>query len=310
MGGLPGHCRKAFIGLAFAAALLGAAISGRSASAQTSPSAAQCESAWAEADRARRRDVYEQFLELFPQCPQAAQARAALNATAPPSQPGTETEERGPNGEKPRERATDVYLPVGRYLRTEAQPVAEGGGYGMVLLRRSTSRNAEACDAFRRAMVFTQDALDGRPQIVDGGLVYQRPIYWPVESALPDSDQATCSDMLRRYDYERARIRMLRLARTEGPGPFLAIYRESGREVGLFDFSNVPSDEFALQFEAFLNAMSAASEAWAPGTYVEASLRQRLRYALGEQAATITLAAAMLLPIEQASANDLDRRGR
>jgi hypothetical protein len=105
--------------------------------------------------------------------------------------------------------------------------------------------------------------------------------------------------MLRYYDFERARVTLGRLPNATGAGPFIIAIAADGRQTGMFDFSNMPTDEFDDQFSAYLRMMEGTSNLWDTSFYQEATMRQQLRRWFREDAQPLTLAVATLLNLPQ-----------
>jgi hypothetical protein len=102
-----------------------------------------------------------------------------------------------------------LYVPVGSILSANRSFTAEGGGYAVVLLKRSTpSRNLAACRAMLRSMGMRVGPADGRPMLDDGFLVYHRPVYWPVTASL----EISCPRMMENYDFGRSDGNIRRIA--------------------------------------------------------------------------------------------------
>jgi hypothetical protein len=247
------------------------------ASAQASPTRADCAQAWASVQSEGTLSGYQNFLAFFATCSEADKARDAIKTW------GTVGGARGATvggGGLP-----VAYQAVGQLLTPDAKRVAIGGGYGVVLLRGGGRRNAAACRAFTRAMAFSQAASD-QPILVDGVLIYSRPVYWFIRA--PIAQPSTCTDMLAQYDQVRADILLNRVAKARGEGPFLAMLRGDGRQVGLFDFSDVPIDEFEPTYRDFMMRVSQSVDIWEPQLYVEATFKQRMRTLLNETSAPAT----------------------
>ncbi|MFZ4603416.1 MAG: hypothetical protein ACOYM8_13280, partial [Caulobacterales bacterium] len=119
--------------------------------------------------------------------------------------------------------------------------ISEGGGYGLVIMRRGGPRNRLACDAFSKALPFTSEAVTGRPLRTIDGVVYRRPIYWPLNTSALPASQTTCETMVANYDYDRAAIIASRFqGGLPSGGPFVVLVRADGRRAGVFDFGAVP----------------------------------------------------------------------
>jgi hypothetical protein len=172
--------------------------------------------------------------------------------------------------------STIGYIPVGRLIENDTSFVPEGGGYGIVLLRRgSIGRGQRACINMLNAMRMRVGPADGEPLRSDDTLVHERPIYWPVTIRSP----AKCARMLQNYDYDRAMINLQRIPNWSqlGQGPFVVVRKQDGNQAGFFDFSNVAAADFNEQFAAVVNYMTQKPDVWSPEFYHTATFRQRMR---------------------------------
>lgn len=187
-----------------------------------------------------------------------------------------------------------LYVPVATILKANQSFTAEGGGYAIVLLRRSTPvRNNAACQAMLRSMGMRVGPADGRPILDDGFLVYQRPVYWPV-TASPDLN---CTRMMQNYDFGRAETNIRRISgwASLGNGPFVVVRRANGTQAGLFDFSQVTAQDFPAQFNAVVNYLGQSANVWDASFYHPATFRQRLRYYVIDKGAGATVVVARLV---------------
>lgn len=245
-------------------------------------SAHQCAAAWDEARADGSAPAIEAFIRDYPACKEVREAQDRLELVSSPSLGGNRVR----------------YSPVGRIVPPGAPLRAEGGGYGVVLLRRSMTddRNLKACEVMHRALRFEVAAVDRRPERIDDFLVYRRPVYWPVISA-PAGAEWTCAEMLGRYDAVRAWL-PFDSPRFSRPGPYVVLIRERGDEAAVFDFSGVPADEFPRQFDAVVLHMTRDSSIWRESYFVESTFRQRMRKLLAEDNydAVMVLASLVGLP--------------
>ena len=138
-----------------------------------------------------------------------------------------------------------------------------GGGYATILLTSGHAmRTRAACDKLVSSMETTAEVATPKPKVIDGTLVYERPVYWLVKSATP----VDCGKMVANYDFERAAINLHRIPgwQTFGPGPFVVVWREGGTQAGVFDFSRVPTIDFGNQSQAVSEYMARRSDVWDP----------------------------------------------
>lgn len=167
-----------FLIAAFAfAALTSAAI------AQEPPSSAQCAAAWSAVASNETPANLQAFIASYGACAEADQARQDLVALAPvddaivPAEeprgsggalsgaiggmPGRIIAPAAPSQPSPGYNAPGAsvaYIPAGRILLRGQAMIAEGGGYGVILLRRGEEKNLAACQVFVRALGFHQYA--------------------------------------------------------------------------------------------------------------------------------------------------------
>lgn len=198
-----------------------------------------------------------------------------------------------PAGEPPRLPAGSVYLPVGRIVERSQAFVPEGGGYAVVLLKRGTAnRGPQACAELRKSMDTRVGPVDGRPMSMDGVLVYERPVYWPVTVRT----QVVCSAMLQYYDFDRAMVSLQRVPNWDrlGRGPFIVVRKAIGSQAGFFDFSSVATADFDEQFAAVVNYMSQRDDVWSPSFYYPATFRQSLRRYVKERPNLVEVIAGLI----------------
>lgn len=192
------------------------------------------------------------------------------SATPPPPAPGP-----GPGFNVPADRT--VYVPAGRLLGRGDPMIAEGGGYGVILLRRGASENLAACQVFVRSLGFTNTRDDGLVEQVDGVFVYRRPIYWPTLHDISATRASDCSTVLANYDYDRAAIMLARLRATNRAGPFMVIWRANGASAGLFDYSELSQIDLDRQFDRSLFNLAQSDRIWDPAFYEPNAFNRSLR---------------------------------
>ena len=172
---------------------------------------------------------------------------------------------------------------MGRLVTRNANFVSEGGGYAIVLLKRGyPGRSRQACEKMAQSMAVRVGPSDGSPIVMDGTIVYERPVYWPV--TVPSA--ANCVAMANNYDFDRAMLNLQRVPKSSrlGRGPFVVVRKKGGQQFGFFDFSNVTGQDFSEQLAAVVNYMSQREDVWKPAFYREATLRQTMRYYVLERA--------------------------
>lgn len=250
--------------------------------AQAEATASQCESAWQAVVSNETLIALEDFIRFFPTCPEADEARQRLTSLTQPAPEAADEESRGAAGgfDTPRDRT--VYVPVGRLLARGAPMLAEGGGYGVILLSRDGRNNLAACEEFVRALGgFTQDRVDGWVEQIDSSYVYRRPVYWPTQRLVSATSARDCPQMLQSYDFDRAAVMMARLG-VRDSGPFMALWRADGGAAGVLNYSQLPDAELRRQFDRSLRTLAQSDRVWDPDFYQPATLQATLSEALNQ----------------------------
>ena len=127
---------------------------------------------------------------------------------------------------------------------------------------------------------------------MDGVLVYERPVYWPV--TVPT--QVECGQMLQNYDFDRAAVALQRVPNWDrlGRGPFIVVRKANGSQAGIFDFSGVATADFDEQFAAVVNYMSQRDDVWSANFYHPATFRQTLRLYVKERPNLVIVVASLI----------------
>lgn len=245
--------------------------------AQQDPTAEQCERAWASVLENEGPAALELFIEELAKCPQADQARQDLIAFTEPQDAGDDnsSDRAAEAGGFNIPESQMVFTPAGRLLLTGMPMRAQGGGYGVILLRRNRPQNLVACQVFVNSLGFTPGSVDA-VEIVDGAYVYRRPVYWLTRAPVSGTSVTDCPSMLANYDYDRASIMIARLQAGGHTGPFMAIWRADGSAAGLFDYSDLPSAELAAQFDRSLFHIAQSGQIWESRFYERASFEAHL----------------------------------
>ena len=229
----------------------------------------------------------------------------------PPPAPPTEQPSQPAPGPSPAEVSTGsgfnipsdrtVYIPAGRMLMRGQPMIAEGGGYGVILLRRGGAQNLAACQVFVRSLGFSNTQDDGMVEQIDGSYVYHRPIYWPTLHQVSATRASDCPTMLANYDYDRAAIMLARLRSANHGGPFMVIWRADGSSAGLFDYSELPQTELDRQFDRSLFTLAQSDQIWTPSFYQPDVFTRSLRAVLNSVTEPVKYATASLITFTRPS---------
>lgn len=276
------------------------------AHAQEAPSAEQCAREWNAVLANETPTTLEAFIASFGVCAEADQARQDLIALSNADDaaaveeeprgsggtlsgvvggvPGRTTSERAspappappaPGSSAPVDRT--VYVAAGRILMRGQPMIAEGGGYGVILLRRGGVDNLAACEVFVRSLGFTNERVDGVAEQIDGAYVYRRPIYWPTLHNVSATRASDCATMLANYDYVRAAVMLARLRASQRTGPLMVVWRADGGAAGLFDYSELPRAELDRQFDRSLVNLAQSDQIWTASFYEQNAFQRALR---------------------------------
>ncbi len=129
-----------------------------------------------------------------------------------------------------------------------------------------------------RSKVAVQRRLLEQHGFVEGTAVYQLPVYWPTRKIVPAQSASDCKRMLEDYDYVKALTFLNHPAvapHSRAGGPYLAIVRGDGKQIGFFDFSGLRDASARRQLEGAFNALT-RNDALQASFYEEPSLLKRL----------------------------------
>ncbi|MGF1455911.1 MAG: hypothetical protein ACFB6R_11125 [Alphaproteobacteria bacterium] len=238
------------------------------------PSEQDCASAWHTALERGTAEAFLAFRDRFASCNEVVFADAQLRALR---------RERETRGRLFGDKGTPNTDPVGKLLAFDAPLQSVNGGHATIALRNTGVKEQALCD------VFTRKIGPFEPAARNPAADYGRPVYWPLKRHVSVRSVKTCGAMLEAYDFTRGLRQiddMRRLlaargsdqaARLMGRGPFVIMWREGGLGGGVFDFSDVPTDELVQQIDAFLLYASLEVNEWDKEHYEEANIRQWIR---------------------------------
>ncbi len=236
----------------------------------------QCAEAWSLVEKTNfSAAALREFSDSYATCPQVAMSEVLLVGKGGAGALGAAGRGWGPaNGPA----AQIQNQPIGVLASPNDRLIPINGGYALVLMRRGGGGNESACKVFTRYLGFTPGAPSDGPVIVEGTAVYQMPVYWPTRKIVPAQSASDCKRMLEDYDYVKARTFLDHPSVSpfsRAGGPYLAIVRGDGKQIGFFDFSGLSGASAQRQLEGALNTLTRNDALQAP-FYEEPSLLKRL----------------------------------
>jgi hypothetical protein len=169
------------------------------------------------------------------------------------------------------------------------------GGHALVLLKNistANGRNRALCDAV--ALQFAPRTLEqariGVERDTSGALLALRPVYWPINEALPAGGGSVCQQRLARYDYTRSKTIRTKLD-LAGDGPFLVVTKGDEGQAAVIDLSRVHPGDIPKMVVFFRDSFSQVDRVWDEQAFDRRKRDSGLQIAWGRPAPGAILAA-------------------